>query len=74
MNPSTRRETHPVPGWGYTAFTTILSEPTATHERLTIESFLGSGWLLEDGRLEPIASLDLFLELQRESRIPDTLL
>ena len=71
MNPSTRRIIHnDVTGWGPTAFTIELRTPTATQGRLSIDTFLGSGWILEDGQLEPIGTLEAFLELQRERRIP----
>jgi len=71
MNATKRRTIEPVDGWGPTAFEVTLTQ------KWKVSMFLGQGWLLEDDHVTPTFSqheLDLFLELQRESRIPDSLL
>lgn len=61
--PSTRRPIELVIGWGPTAFNVRLTP------NIQAQLFQGSGWIIEDGTLEPISSLELFLELQHDRRL-----
>ena len=67
-NATTRRAVEAQPGWGPTAFTVRLDEV------FEVESFLGVGWITQRTPTSvinlPIGTLDLFLELQRDNRLP----
>lgn len=62
------REITGVQGWGPTAFEVTLNP------KWKASMFLGHGWLLKNDCVTDTFSqheIDLFLELQREGRIPE---